>query len=714
VAGASAYEQAALHDDLADSLEAQIRPILEVIAEHRSRARRMRVGGAGEAAVAARVEQVLVDLGSTDWHLLADRRWPGTRKANLDLVLVGPPGVLVLDSKKWREPRIERGSLWNADVCEDDQLDGVRAQADALSGILSAVGLAPTAVLPMLVLAGRKLEPVPVRGVTVVGERSIQRALVRLGQRLAPGEVRLVTEALDGACPPATAGPARSRVVARRPEPVPGQVPAQVPAQPRQTELVDVDALWTDLLDAAAREPMESWMTWLHPAQAQLVTRSYTGPARIRGAAGTGKTVVALHRVRHLARQPGAKVLVTSFVKTLAQVHRSLFERLAPDETGRVEFAHVHSWALSLLRQRGQSLSIAPRGARPDFDLIWRHAPQRELLLAVVDSADYWHDEVQAVIRGRGLTRVEDYLALTRVGRRTPLQENHRRMVWKVAEAYRERLVQQGTADFHDVIDAALASLRKQPLDQPYTAVVVDEVQDLSCQQLRLLHALVGDRPDGLFLVGDGQQAVYAGGFTLAEAGVAIPGGRSTVLRSNYRNRAEILRAALDVVSSDQFDDLDGDPELGQREVEVVRDGGQVLRVVADEQRSLVHALHNALTWAVRDGLRPGDLAVLVRRNADVDAWCRELSNLGIATQPLKDYAGVSTDAVKIGTYQRAKGLEFACVFIPRYDEAVPPQGPTETEAAYRERAELQRRQLFVAMTRARDRLWLGACRRQV
>ncbi|MGN6242138.1 MAG: 3'-5' exonuclease [Motilibacteraceae bacterium] len=192
---------------------------------------------------------------------------------------------------------------------------------------------------------------------------------------------------------------------------------------------------------------------------------------------------------------------------------------------------------------------------------------------------------------------------------------------------------------------------------------------------------------------------------------MTIPGGRSTVLRSNYRNRAEILRTALDVVNSDQFDDLDEDPELGRARG---RDGsprGHVLRAVADDGPSLVHSLHNALTWGVRNGLRLGDLAVLVRTNAEADAWCRDLTRLGVASQSLKKYKGLSSDAVKVGTYQRAKGLEFACVFIPRYDEAVPPQGHTETDAAYRERAELQRRQLFVAMTRARDRLWLGASR---
>ena len=706
-AGASAFEQAVLHDSMANSFEAQIRPILDVIAEHRSRAARFRVGGVGEQAVAARVEQVLVDLGSTDWHLLVDRRWPGTRKANLDLVLVGPPGVLVIDSKKWREPRIEQDTLWNGEADETGQLESVRNQADAICSVLAEVGLAPTAVIPMLVLAGRQLSPIVVQGVTVVGERTIQRALVRLGQRLHADDVRLVTMTLDDACPPAArAGVQPARALrARRPVTVP------TPADPSQKlELFDADALMAELVEAASREPMEAWMTWLHPTQAQLVTRTHNGPARIRGAAGTGKTVVALHRARHLARQPGAKVLVTSYVKSLPKVHKALFERLAPDESRRVEFVNVHALASRILRDRGITLpQLDPTGGRSQFRVVWQGSSDRQTLLSLVESDDYWWDEIQAVIRGRGLTSIDDYLALNRVGRRTPLQESHRRAVWALYDAYQARCGERDKSDYSDQIDTALASLRDAPLDQPYTAVIVDEVQDLTCQQLRLLHALVGNRPDGLFLVGDGQQAVYPGGFTLTEAGVAIPGGRSTILRKNYRNGAEIIRAALDVVGSDQFDDLDDDPELGQRDIEIDREGGRVLTVHADDQPSLEAALTSALRWAARDEHRLGDMAVLTRTNKDAEAWRASLEQNGVGTELLTDYAGVARDTVKVGTYQRAKGLEFSCVFVPGYNDAVPPQAPTESDGAYRERAELQRRQLFVAMTRARERLWLGS-----
>ena len=184
--------------------------------------------------------------------------------------------------------------------------------------------------------------------------------------------------------------------------------------------------------------------------------------------------------------------------------------------------------------------------------------------------------------------------------------------------------------------------------------------------------------------------------------------GRATVLNRNYRNGSEILRTALDVVSSDQFDDLDNDPESGTRNVEVERQGGQVKRCVATTPHSQRVALVSDLNWTIQTDTRGGDIAVLVRSNAQAKSWVAHLNQAGIPAMLLTDYDGRSTDTVKVGTYQRAKGLEFACVFLPDHDRAVPVQRVTETDEEYRERAELQRRQLFVAMTRARDRLWLG------
>jgi AAA domain/Nuclease-related domain len=709
-AGTSADEQAELFDPLIDSTGRQVAGLLEVLRALRRQQRAYRTGSAGERRAAAHVQQVLVDLGATDWHLLSDRRWPGARTANIDLVLVGPPGVVLLDAKAWAGPRIEAGALWRGNVNADESVDKALAMAEAVAGSLADVGLAPAAVHPVLLLVDSSLAAVTLRGVLVVGERQLHRALVRLGPRLDSADVALVLRAVEERCPPAggatNAGSPRIPSGPRRRSPRAACRPA-VPSEHTAPALLDIEAIWAAAEEVAAREPIEAWMTWLHPSQAALATRRYSGPARVRGPAGTGKTVVALHRARQLAQRPGARVLVTSYVRTLPAVQRSLFTRLAPDLLGRVEFLGLHSWALRLLRGRGITPPLAERGGARIFDAAWAQLGRTTAGTGLVDSRDYWWDEIQHVIKGRGLTRIEEYLALNRVGRRTPLPREARRGVWDLYEAYERRLRDSHLRDFCDVLLLALREVQRDPVTPPYSAVIVDEVQDITCVGLRLLHALVGDAADGLLLVGDGQQSVYPGGFTLAEAGISVS-GRATVLDRNYRNAAAILDRALEVVRDDVFDDLEAAALPGTRQVRAARPGGQVLQVRASDVASQRAALVEALTWAAQAGVSLGEMAVLVADNRQAQAWAAVLAGAGVPAVLIRDYDGAPCTAVKVGTYQRSKGLEFACVFLPDHDRGtgLRPVGPGATAG---EEAELTRRALFVAMTRARDRLWLGS-----
>jgi superfamily I DNA/RNA helicase len=235
--------------------------------------------------------------------------------------------------------------------------------------------------------------------------------------------------------------------------------------------------------------------------------------------------------------------------------------------------------------------------------------------------------------------------------------------------------------------------------------VIVDEVQDLNRIGVQLMHALVGDRPDGLLLVGDGQQAVYPGGFTLNEAGINVK-GRSVALSRNYRNSSLVLRRALDHIGEDTFTDLEADEESGAGSVDVERQGGQVLDEkfagFADQCRRVVELIR----WTTAHGTSTGDLAVLVPSNRDARAWEATLRGAGIAVCLLQDYDGRPTEAIKVGTYQRAKGLEFSSVFLPDFDRTG--RFGSDRGADGPDEAALLRRQQFVAMTRARDRLWIG------
>ncbi|HET9656639.1 MAG TPA: UvrD-helicase domain-containing protein [Kineosporiaceae bacterium] len=720
--GASAWGEVAQLGLQIDGVQRQLDSLSRVLRELRARQGRFHAGAVGEQ----RVVGVLVDLVDTGWNVLPDRRWPGTRRANIDVLLAGPGGVFVVDVKTWRDVRVEHGRLWRGQADADDATDKLQAQAEAVRSVLVREGLAPAEVVPLLVLTGRRKTRAVVGEIQVLGEFDLGMDLLRRGVRLSAAQVEQTVAALERACPPAAGEQASARAARPRPvprisgdltPPGPGKAvrPDEGPDEPAAEDvpaaegaaLWDLEQVWSELVRAAAAEPIESWMTWLHPSQARLITRTWNGPARIRGPAGTGKTVVALHRARYLA-QRGRRVLFASYVNSLGPVFRGLFTRMAPELTDRVDFASVHQVAARLLHRAGAGVDVAPAALDSCWARAWAATHRDGVLDAVGHSPRYWRDEITHVIKGRGIEDFEAYARLDRVGRHTRLQPVHREAVWRLFTEYERRRLEQGLIDWDDVLTRALQAVRAGTVQPGWDAVIVDEVQDLTCTGLRLLHALAGDGPDGLLLVGDGQQSVYPGGFTLAEAGISVA-GRAVVLDRNYRNGAEILRHALTMLGEDTFDDLDPAPADPHRQVHTTRPGGMVAHVTAADPPSQEMALLQHLeTLHDQHAARHGDTALLVATNRAVERWSQVLTRAGIPVVPLTHYDGHTVDAVKVGTFERGKGLDFAHVLIPDTDRTPDPRRRHESDDAYTERARLERRRLYVGITRARDTLWLG------
>lgn len=693
-AGQSALAEAVQLGLDIQGVQRQLSSLTELLRALRSRQGSFEAGAVGEQ----RVVRVLVDMVDTGWTVLPDRRWPGTRKANIDILLVGPGGVFVIDVKNWRRPRIEHGRLWRDQQPADDAVAKVLDQADAVRDVLVEVGLAPAEIVPLLVLTGRRTTRARLGTLQVVSESDLCMDLLRRGVRLTSHQVELVVAALDAACPPAATTVAAPEVVPR-------------PRRAADDALTSgstptLEQVWAGLVEAAAAEPIEAWMTWLHPSQSRLVTRSWSGPARIRGAAGTGKTVVALHRARHLAEQ-GRRVVFCSYVRTLGPVFAGLFSRLAPELTGRVDFVSVHQIAIRLLYEAGLRVTIDRKGLDDCWHRAWATCHRDGLLDALAHPPRYWREEIDSVIKGRGVTDPATYATLQRVGRRTPLQPVHRQAVWRLYEEYERRRTERGLDDWADVLARALDAVHRGLIEPRWDAVIVDEVQDLTCRALRLLHALVGDRPDGLLMVGDGQQAVYPGGFTLAEAGISVA-GRSVVLNRNYRNGSDILRQALEVLGDDTADNIDPDSDDLGGSVVPTRVGGRVVRAQATDPGAQQQALAAHLRDLLSHGARYGDIALLVASNAAARQWQRILERADVPTIALIAYDGRRVDAVKVGTFERGKGLDFAHVLVPDHDRTPGPRTPHESADAYAERARHERRRQYVAITRARDSLWLG------
>lgn len=481
--------------------------------------------------------------------------------------------------------------------------------------------------------------------------------------------------------------------------------------------------------------PVEDWMVYLHPEQAEIVRATFKGPARVRGPAGTGKTVVALHRAAELGKRyergwaprrdcrvppPGPPVLFTTFVRSLVNNLRNLCHRLPRSKQDSVDFRTVDSLARHVCDSVGESWQVADRNSLDHtFAVAWRSvvtpgSPIQRLRL----SRKYVMDEIVKVVKGRGIASLGEYMEARRPGREVPLDASAREHVWELMTMWDRELRQLGLVTFADITNRACSVLESQD-DPLYRCAIVDEAQDLTLAQLRLvLEALPrgssADLPDTLMLVGDGAQRIYPGGYTLAEAGVDVR-GRSKVLRLVYRSTRQIMTAAREICA-DRVEDLD---ETFDRAADPVVTGPpgaspQLWRCWDEdsERRCVVGYLREFLNSDEID--RWGDMAVLLPTNEAVDRWVRALQDSQI---PSVDLASMrfeeatpsrsgGPDGVWVGTFHRAKGMEFKIVFLPEMSEGkfpppmdhLPPQEKAETERRYLS-------ELYVAMTRARDAL---------
>ncbi|MEU8583964.1 nuclease-related domain-containing DEAD/DEAH box helicase [Streptomyces abikoensis] len=675
------------------------RELREQLRAAQREARRWEAASEGERKVAAQ----LLMLTERGWRLLVDRRWPGTRSANVDMLLIGPGGVFVIDVKNWRAaPETADGHLAAARQRRDGEVGKLLAVTRLAEAAVAELGMSPVAVRPVMVFAGRSFSGELGR-VRLLGEREVGPALLAERTRLAPARVGEVAGHLARVFP-AYEG---SSVPAGRSGASPAAHAPQEPTEALFTDaLFDVESLRDAAVEAARRGPIEQWMTFLHPDQVALVRRNWSGPARVSGPAGTGKTAVALHRAALLAQRTTGRVLYVTFASNLPRVQATFLRTMSPAVADRVEFRSLHSWSLKFLEERGIPHRLHGEGALTAFNRAWIHRGRDSVLGTLDPSPHYWHEEVDCVIKGRGITRFEEYATLRRHRRRTHLRRPHREAVWALYEEYERVRAERGVHDFNDILGLALAEARARPGRSPYAAVIADEVQDLTLVGVRLLHALVGDAPNGLLLVGDGQQAVYPGGFRLSDAGIDVRGDRGQVLRVNYRNAKEILDTALAVVAEDAFDDIDGTRLAGLRDVDLTYRGGQVTRAVLRTPAELDEALLAALRGRGEAGWP--DSAVLCPTRRETEHYQRLLARAGIPQCSLERYDGRPVPGVKIGGYRRAKGLEFKHVYLPGHTTAGSPE-PLEEDGIALEREELGRARLFVAMTRARDTLWLGS-----
>ena len=465
-------------------------------------------------------------------------------------------------------------------------------------------------------------------------------------------------------------------------------------------------------LEALLAAPLERWRVFLHPSQRKLVERAWAGPVKVTGGAGTGKTVVAMHRAARLARQfaalPGRPVVFTTFTKTLSDDIRQHLELLCtPQELEKILVVNLDQWASSVLRRFGYKPELL-------YDESARRSYWQAAMSAMPASADmsqhFMRAEYERVVLPQGCETAEDYMRASRVGRGGQLGRATRKAIWPVFAEYRAQLHGANLREPEEAFRDARRLLAGQATELGIRAMVVDEAQDISAAAFELIRAAVPVAADDLFIVGDAHQRIYRHKVVLSRVGIEVR-GRSRSLKVNYRTTDEIRRWACAQLEGCEIDDLDGniDSLRGYRSL-THGDRPDVISS-ASQHEDLTH-VQAILKQLADDGIEPRQVCVAARTNDDVDVLGASLKKAGVTTLRLERSTPDDPAAlgVRLATMHRIKGLEFGVVIIAAYkgatkyaelfarDEDAGVSGETETA---------ERSLLHVAATRAKRHVFV-------
>ncbi|MDA8437783.1 MAG: UvrD-helicase domain-containing protein [Propionibacterium sp.] len=478
-----------------------------------------------------------------------------------------------------------------------------------------------------------------------------------------------------------------------------------------------------------------AWRVFLHPQQRRFAEQRTNGAFRLSGGAGTGKTVVLLHRAKHLLDADDHSRLVlttytvnlaTAMSRDLARLDPGLARAAALGERG-AHVAGIDAIARQVLRSAGPDVRHAVEQVlgvghaeitRPTPHTAWRDAlsaaggplPER------LRSAHFFSSEYERVILPAHITTRDDYLRARRPGRGVRLTRAERAAVWQVVEAYRLSSRMGGAIDFQEAATIAAVHLERLAAEgggRLADHVLVDEGQDMTPAHWQLARALVSEGPDDLFIAEDSHQRIYGNRLTLSRYGIAIR-GRSRRLTLNYRTTAQNLHYAVTILAGGSYEDLEAEPEStdGYRSA---RTGPQpVLRGFPSLTEELDFAASTITGW--RDDLNGDQLdtiAVLVRDSRQRDLVVTGLGDRGVEVRAVdRDQPRPGLPVVM--TMHRAKGTEFAKVLLFGISAGSVPMPLREYETSDEDLADAMLRErslLYVAASRARDELvvtWSG------
>lgn len=466
-----------------------------------------------------------------------------------------------------------------------------------------------------------------------------------------------------------------------------------------------------DELKKIMAEPLEKWRVFLHPTQRKIVNREYSGPARVLGGAGTGKTVVAMHRAKHLAEKlPRTdRILFTTFTANLAaDIRENLKKICTVEELRKIDVIHLDAWVNQFLRESGFSAQI-------DYDNIsslWEKA----LLIANVDlpfETAFYEEEWNRVVISQEALSLEKYVKASRTGRGTRLDRKKRIMVWKVFDAYQNLMKENRIRDINTAMYECSRLLKTENKRPQYVSIIVDEGQDFSDNAYRLLRALAGEEhANDIFIVGDSHQRIYRNRPTLSKCGINVR-GRSSILKINYRTTDEIRKYAFSLLNGISFDDLDESNEIDERCQSLTH--GEAPQVLSfNDANEEMEAVYSEIQKLMGHGVAAKNICIVARTHKLLNDYIAGFTAKGMRCYEIKgnkpDDRGL--DGIRAATMHRVKGLEFQYVFVVAVNNRIMPLASAinhTDNVSERESITSEKCLLYVALTRAQKGAYISS-----
>ncbi|HLA28585.1 MAG TPA: UvrD-helicase domain-containing protein [Syntrophales bacterium] len=460
--------------------------------------------------------------------------------------------------------------------------------------------------------------------------------------------------------------------------------------------------------------PLELWRIFLHPSQRNMVEKDYNGPVRVLGGAGTGKTVVAMHRAKWLTEnvffKESDRILFTTFTRNLAaDIKENLRKLCSSDVMKKIDVVNLDAWVIQFLKKHGYHYTLI---FQDDTGPYWQNA----INLAPADIAleeSFYSQEWMQVIQAQGITTADEYLRASRIGRQKKLTRLQKQKIWPVFEEYRAQLNAKSLKEMTDAVRDAFSILQNKGDILPYKGIIVDEAQDMGMAAFKLIRQMIpesrGELRNDLFIVGDAHQRIYRHKVVLSRCGINIR-GRSKKLKINYRTTEETRKWAVKLLEGRVVDDLDGGMD-SQKGYKSLMHGESPEVMSFNSFNEGVHFIATYLNGLIKAGMEINTVCLVARTNDLLKQYEAALQEKGFETYLIKRSVPEDRKApgLRLATMHRVKGLEFDDMIIASVNEGVVPlQLPAmgeQSSGQVEENENLERALLYVSATRAKKKV---------